>query len=335
MSTGDGAPAGDADQAARAARAAAELQAAVRGRVEAGAALAPFTSFRLGGPAGVLVEAAEEADLVAAGSIAARFALPLLALGRGSNVLICDEGFPGVVVHLGSGFEWMRSEGDGVEGGGAAALPRLANLAAGRALSGLEFAVAIPASLGGAVRMNAGAHQRCVSDVLEWARVYRLGTPGVTVAGPEDLGMAYRCTRLDDSDIVCAARLRLTRAPKDTIRARMQAYREHRSATQPAQARNAGSMFRNPPAPLPSAGALIQQAGLKGFAVGQAEVSAKHANFFTARPGATARDVYRLLVAVQAAVADANGVVLVPEVRLVGSFGEPGLLAPAGGAGAA
>jgi UDP-N-acetylmuramate dehydrogenase len=297
------------------------LRSSLQGTVEIDAPLAPFTSYRLGGPAAVLVEAGGEGDLVATAGIATRFGVPVLALGRGSNVLVSDAGFPGIVVRLGEGFDWIRAAEGGLEAGGAARLPRLANWAARRGLSGLEFAVAIPASLGGAVRMNAGAHASSLSEVLSSVRLYRLGAPEVVVLGAAELGMRYRSTMLDEADIVCAAQLTLTPAPADEIAARMQGYRDHRAATQPSQARNAGSMFRNPPAPAPSAGRLIEEAGLKGFRLGGAEVSGKHANFFLARPGATAQDVYGLLAAVQATVLDRSGVLLIPEVRLVGTFG--------------
>lgn len=302
----------------------AALRAAVRGAVTTGAHLAPFTSFRLGGAAAVLVEAACEEDLVATADVAASSGLPVLALGRGSNVLVSDRGFPGIVLRLGRGFEWITDSGDGLEAGGATALPRLANRAGGRGLTGLEFAVAIPASLGGAVRMNAGAHSSSLSEVLDWVRLYRLGQPAPVVVAAAELGMRYRGTSLDDADVVCAARLALSPATPVVVAERMQRYRDHRAASQPGEARNAGSMFKNPAGS--SAGRLIEEAGLKGHRAGGAEVSAKHANFFLARPGATAQDVHRLLVEVQAAVLAQAGVLLAPEVRLVGTFDDPALL---------
>jgi UDP-N-acetylmuramate dehydrogenase len=140
-----------------AAEAAEALRSSVRGGVTVDAPLAPFTSFRIGGPAAILVEAFDEPDLLATASVAASSGLPILSLGRGSNVLVSDRGYPGIVVRLGKGFEWITDGEDGLEAGSATPLPRLANRAAGRGLRGLEFAVAIPASLGGAVRMNAGA----------------------------------------------------------------------------------------------------------------------------------------------------------------------------------
>ena len=319
-----------------AADAALALRSSVRGEVTVDAPLADITSFRLGGAAAILVEAHDESDLVATASVAATSRLPILSLGRGSNMLVSDRGYPGIVVRLGRGFEWIADSGDGLEAGGATPLPRLANRAAGRGLSGLEFAVAIPASLGGAVRMNAGAHGSSLAEVLDWARLYRLGETAPAVLPATELGMRYRSTTLDDNDVVCAARLALIPAPPGEggeIARRMQRYRDHRAATQPGEARNAGSMFKNP-AGSPtgvSAGRLIEEAGMKGHRAGGAEVSDKHANFFLARPGATAQDVHRLLVEVQAAVLERTGVLLTPEVRLIGTFEQPGLLRAGGG----
>jgi UDP-N-acetylmuramate dehydrogenase len=319
-----------------AADAAGALRSSVRGGVTTDVSLAPFTSFRLGGAAAILVEAFDEPDLLATASVAASSGLPILSLGRGSNVLVSDRGYPGIVVRLGKGFEWIADGEDGLEAGGATPLPRLANRAAGRGLSGLEFAVAIPASLGGAVRMNAGAHNSSLADVLDWVRLYRLGEAAPAVLPAAKLGMRYRSTNLDDNDIVCAARLALTPAPPGEIgeiALRMQRYRDHRAATQPAEARNAGSMFRNPEGA--SAGRLIEEAGMKGHRAGRAEVSGKHANFFLAPPGATAQDVHRLLVEVQAAVLERTGILLTPEIRLIGRFEQPDLVQQAGGAGEA
>ena len=311
----------------------AALRAALRGTVVSGEAarLAPLTTFRIGGPAGLLVEAAGEEDLPALAAVAATYGLPVLVLGHGSNVLVADAGVPGIVVRLGRAFDWIRGDGDGVRAGAATLLPRLANWAGRRALAGLEFAVSIPASVGGAVRMNAGAHHACLADVLDEVRTYRLGDTGPVVVPAAHLAMSYRHGGLAPGTIVFAARLRLQPGPADEIAERMRAYRDHRAATQPGQARNAGSMFQNPPAG-PAAGALIEQAGLKGFRSGGAEVSGLHANFFVAQAGARAQDVYDLLVAVQERVREASGVVLVPEVRLVGAFEGPPL---AGASGAA
>jgi UDP-N-acetylmuramate dehydrogenase len=300
-------------------QAAAEIGAAASGRVAFKEPLAPFTSFRVGGPAGVLVEPRDEKDLEVTGSVVARLGLDVLILGRGSNVLIGDDGFPGVVIRMGKGFEWIRPAGeDGVEAGGGANLPQVANWARRRSLAGMEFSVAIPATVGGGVAMNAGAHGASLSDVLESARVCYLAEGRTEEITAEDLDMSYRKTAVGPGSLVCSARFRLAPGDPAEIAARMEKYRIHRTETQPADAPNAGSTFRNPQGH--SAGGLIEATGLKGHRIGGAEVSPKHANFFFARPGAKAQDVFDLMVFVQAAVEKEHGVRLLPEVRIIGFF---------------
>jgi UDP-N-acetylmuramate dehydrogenase len=316
----------------------AELAAAMRrvvsGRVATAEPLAPLTSLRVGGPAAVCVEPAGEDDLVRVaealtgpGGPAGRAGrgpeapIPVLVLGRGTNLLVSDEGFAGLVIRLTAGFEWIAGDGPGgrfVDAGGGAPLPRVANYAARRSLAGMEFAVAIPATVGGGIRMNAGAHGASVSSVLSWARVLSLVTGLKQTLAAESLNLTYRSSSLTESDIVCAARFELAPGDRQEIARLMDAYRLHRSTTQPAEAPNAGSMFRNPDGV--SAGSLIEAAGLKGLAVGRVEVSERHANFFLARPGATAQQVHDLMVRVQQAVEERTGVLLQPEVHIVGTF---------------
>lgn len=297
-----------------------ELRTLVSGKIEVDVPISPFTSFRLGGPAAILAEARDEQDLIGIGSVVRARGIPPLVLGRGTNVLVSDHGFPGIVVRLGKGFEWIRGEGDRVEAGGMTPLPQVANWAARRSLQGLEFAVAIPATVGGAVRMNAGAHDSSVAGVLASAAVYGLSDGERRSLTPEELRMGYRETALRGSDVVCSASFALASGDRGEIAARMERYRLHRSETQPAEAPNAGSMFRNPSAS--SAGLLIEAARLKGFRIGGAEVSGKHANFFLAHPGATAQDVYDLMAEVQRIVLERSGVLLIPEVATVGRFDE-------------
>lgn len=296
-----------------------EISASATGKVALSSPLAPSTSFRLGGPAGILIEPKDERDLEIAGAAVSHHGLDVLVLGRGSNVLIGDDGFPGLVIRLGKGFEQIRAAGaDGVEAGGGANLPQVANWARRRSLAGMEFAVAIPATVGGGVAMNAGAHGSSLSEVLESVRVCLLAEGRTVQFAAADLDMSYRKTALPSGSLVCAATFRLAPGDPREIAARMERYRIHRSDTQPADAPNAGSTFRNPPGN--SAGKLIEATGLKGHRIGGAEVSPKHANFFVAHPGATAQDVFDLIVFVQKAVEEAQGIRLLPEVRIIGFF---------------
>jgi UDP-N-acetylmuramate dehydrogenase len=300
-------------------RAATELATAMRGKVSVNQRLARYTSIRVGGPAAILVEPEDDADLERMGTVISGLGIETLVLGRGTNVLIADGGFPGVVIRIGRGFEWIRGIGRSeVEAGGGLPLPVVANWAAKRSLTGMEFAVAIPATVGGAVRMNAGAHGSSLSEVLRTARVYRLNAGLAEELTVDGLGMSYRQTVLGPADVVCSARFQLSPGSKEEISARMEHHRKHRSTTQPSDAPNAGSMFKNPEGR--SAGALIEQAGMKGHRVGGAEVSLKHANFFLAHAGATAQDVYDLMAHVQSEVLARFEVLLIPEVRIIGAF---------------
>jgi UDP-N-acetylmuramate dehydrogenase len=297
---------------------AAALERAVRGKVRRDFPISRFTSFRLGGPAAVLVEPADAEDLAAVGRVLSKTELEPLVIGRGTNLLVSDDGYEGVVIRLGKPFEWIRSEDSELEAGGSTPLPQVANRAARLSLTGLEFAIAIPATVGGAVKMNAGAHSSSVSDILGSATICRLAAGELKTVNPEDLAMGYRESSLGASDVVTSARFRLEPGDREEILGRMESYRTHRSTTQPVEAPNAGSMFRNPAGD--TAGRLIEAAGLKGRRAGGAEVSQKHANFFLALPGARAQDVYDLMALVQKAVKRESGVLLIPEVRLAGRF---------------
>ncbi len=299
-----------------------ELRASVRGRVVRDHALAPLTTYRLGGPATLFVEPIDSQDVVALAEAlrASPSPPPVLALGRGSNLVVSDEGWPGLVVHLGDEFSWCRGgrvAGE-VRAGGATPLPQLPNWAARRGLAGLEFMVSIPGSVGGAVRMNAGAHGGAVGDTLAAVRIFDIQALTVMERPAAELELSYRHTSLADGELVLEASFSLTTDSEVEIRRRMEEFRKHRAATQPGALQNAGSVFKNPPGD--AAGRLVEAAGLKGFSVGGASVSDIHANFFIASQDATAQDVFDLVSAVRARVGDAFGVVLEPEIRFVGRF---------------
>ena len=303
------------------------LASACQGKVEFDRPLAALTTYRLGGPAAVLFEPASGADLLSV-TAAARAAgvpaaeIPLLVVGRGSNVVISDRGFEGLVIKMGPALSWIDGD-DGaastsVRAGAATSMPLLANWAARRALAGLEFTVGIPGSVGGGVRMNAGAHEGSISDSLVSAQVYTVGAERIEERAAASLGLGYRRSALTPADVVVAACFELVSDDQVAIRNRMERYRKHRADTQPGALQNAGSTFKNPPGD--SAGRLVEAAGLKGHSIGGARVSELHANFFTAGEGATAQDVYDLVHFVKRRVADAFAVELEPEVRFVGPF---------------
>lgn len=291
------------------------LRGRIAGTVTMDAPLAAFTTFRVGGPADVLVEAETEDDLVAVAR--ERGPAPVAVIGKGSNLLVSDDGFRGIAVRLGRAFREHERDGDDLRLGGAVYLPAAARLTARLALTGFEFAAEIPATFGGAVRMNAGAHGRSMQDVLRWARVVNLGDGSVRTAGVEDLEYMYRHSALGPDDVVTRGQVWLEPGDGDAIAARIRRLIDFRRTTQPT-GRSAGSVFKNPPGT--SAGRLIDEAGGKGMRSGGAEVSAVHANFIVASPGATAADVWTLVVRLRALVWRSSGVELEPEVRFLGEF---------------
>lgn len=290
------------------------------GKVSRGESLARFTTYRLGGPAALYVEPDDRDDLSILGRALADSAEPppVLVVGRGSNLVISDEGWPGVAVRLSSSFSFVEPADNGLRAGGATALPLLANWAARRGLAGMEFTIAIPGSVGGAVRMNAGAHGSEIGDRLRSTTVFDAAGSGLAERKVTDLELAYRHSNLSDTDIVVDATFELSEDDPGAVKERMESYRKHRAETQPGAVQNAGSVFRNPPGD--HAGKLVEAAGLKGFRVGGARVSELHANFFIAGDGSTAQDVFDLVHEVRTRVAQASGVDLIPEIRFVGAF---------------
>lgn len=299
-------------------RAEAILRAACGERVRTRFELAALTTFRIGGPAALFLEPESEADLVAVSEAVRQTGIRVAVLGKGSNVLVPDEGFEGLVLRLGRGYRWSARDGERLTAGGAMPLPALAGVALAHGLTGLEFGVAIPASLGGAVRMNAGAHGGAIADVIESADLFGLidGAPHRVEA--EEAGFAYRRTVLPPGAVIVGATVRLHAGEQAQIRARMDQAREWRRQTQPLAEPNCGSVFKNPPGD--HAARLIEDAGAKGRGLGLASVSTKHANFIVASEGATATDVLSLIREVQDLVAQRSGVRLEPEVHLLGDL---------------
>jgi UDP-N-acetylmuramate dehydrogenase len=286
--------------------------------------VADLTTYRVGGAIAVVARVADDAGLAAVAKELDHTPVPVLVLGRGSNLLVADEGFPGLGIVLTGTFEALEIDTlSGVaRAGGAVPLPVLARRAAAAGLGGLEFFVGIPGSVGGAVRMNAGGHGRETKDVLVLASVFDFGEGsdlGVQTRDPASLDLSYRHSNLGPTHVVTRAELAGRAEDPAACTARVDEIVRWRREHQPGGA-NAGSVFRNPPGD--SAGRLIDASGLKGLSVGGAVVSEKHANFFQAGPDATAGDVYALIREVRERVADATGVSLVPELQLIGFDGD-------------
>jgi len=298
--------------------------------VERDVPLAGFTTYHLGGPVAALVRAGSVSALMAVAEVVAELQPPLLVVGRGSNLLVADRGFVGLAIVLDGEFETVQFgepdlepvgpgiDDDGtVRAGGAVSLPVLARRAAAAGRSGLEFYVGIPGSVGGAIRMNAGGHGRETVDVVITADVVDLVDAGEApvAQGVDALGLGYRHSALSATEVVTSATFRVGAAAAEECEQAVAEVVRWRREHQPGGA-NAGSVFSNPPGD--SAGRIIDAAGLKGFRVGGALVSPKHANFFQAEAGATADDVWRLVAAVRRRVHDATGIDLQPELRMVG-----------------
>ncbi|HEX8771780.1 MAG TPA: UDP-N-acetylmuramate dehydrogenase [Acidimicrobiales bacterium] len=279
-------------------------------------ALAGFTTYRVGGPAALLLDARDEADLMVAQQAVGVSGIDVLVVGRGSNLLVADAGFNGLAIVLGEGFGSIRFDGVRVRAGAAVSLPVLARRSAAAALSGLEWAVGVPGSVGGAVRMNAGGHGSDVSATLGKVQVIDLATvaPPCEV-GAAELDLQYRHSAITSHQVVTWAEFDLRRGDRQAAEQEIVDIVRWRRANQPGGA-NAGSVFANPPGD--SAGSLIESAGLKGTRVGSATVSPRHANFFQVDDGGSADDVVALMETVAKAVLERFGVQLHPEVHLVG-----------------
>jgi len=278
--------------------------------------IAPLTTFRIGGPAALFVDAENDGALAAVAAASQAATVPVAVIGKGSNVLVSDRGFPGIVVRLGRGYRWAARDGDALTAGGAMPLPALAGVALRHDLAGLEFGVAIPATLGGAVKMNAGAHGRSMSEVVERIDVFLLDGADRRTVPAGEAGFAYRRSDLPRGGIVVGATVRLGPGEESAIRALMDEARAWRRRTQPLAEPNCGSVFKNPDGD--HAARLIEAAGAKGLRVGGAHVSEKHANFIVADPGASAADVWTLIQRIRDLVADDTGTLLDTEVQLIG-----------------
>jgi len=293
------------------------LRAGLTGVVKRDELMARHTTFRIGGPAALFVECATLSDLATATDVCEHEGIEWTVLGKGSNVLASDEGYDGAVIVLGRDFKRHSVEGGHVRSGSGVVLAALVQEAFNIGLTGFEFAVGIPGTLGGALAMNAGSRDEWIGDLVESVTLFSPGKGLVAIRGSE-ISWGYRRTDLTSRGIIVEASLRLEPGDRDQIRRTMEAGLRRRKRTQPLGMANAGSVFVNPEGD--SAGRLIESLGLKGYSVGGAMVSEVHANFVVNTGNATAADVIELVRQVREAVEDAHGIELKPEVRFLGSF---------------
>ncbi len=278
--------------------------------------MSKHTSFRIGGPADFFVQPANEEELWNALHLARQEKVPFFIVGNGSNLLVSDEGFRGMILHTGGMLKDISVEGDVIYAQAGALLSTVAKTALEHGLAGMEFAAGIPGTLGGAVCMNAGAYGGEMKDILLDAEV--LTQEGERLVLPvEELDLSYRHSVIFEKNyVVLAAHIRLSRGDTAEIKNRMNELAGARRDKQPLEYPSAGSTFKRPEGYF--AGKLIQDAGLKGYTVGGAQVSEKHSGFVINRGGATAEEVRFLIRQVQQKVRSQFGVELEPEVRMLG-----------------
>ena len=296
------------------------VAAALGPRASRDAPLGARTTYRVGGTAAVMVSVERERDLVAVhrALAGAGGTVPVLVLGNGSNLLVADAGFDGLVVVPGGALAEVAITGTTVRAGGAASLPLVARRSAAAGLTGLEWAVGVPGTVGGALKMNAGGHGSDTATVLVRQRIFDLWSGAAEEGDPGRLALGYRRSCLGAGEVVLWAEFALGRGSRAVAEAAVAEIVRWRRAHQPGGP-NAGSVFTNPEGD--AAGRLVEAAGCKGLRRGSARVSEKHANFIQADHGGSADDVRRLIDHVRRTVLERQGVALVPEVLMVG-FGD-------------
>lgn len=288
----------------------------IRGIVLTNESMQKHTSWRIGGPADVMVLPTGTEDIQKCLYFAREREMPLTIIGNGSNLLVRDKGIRGMVIKMGKGFNRIFVEGNLIRAEAGAIIPLVAKQAAEVGLSGLEFAAGIPASVGGAVRMNAGAHGKCMNEVVQEVKVLSPGGEVATLSNG-DIGFQYRCSNvMERSLIVIEAVFALVPGNTAAIKAKNEENLTKRRRSQPLDYPNAGSVFANPPGQW--AGWLIEQVGGKGLRVGDAMVSGKHANFIVNMGNATAADVLGLIETLRQMVLEKFNIELKLEVQVVG-----------------
>ncbi|NOY05457.1 MAG: UDP-N-acetylmuramate dehydrogenase [Chlorobi bacterium] len=293
------------------------IQELVTGRISFSEPLSRFTTFRVGGPADIYIEPATEEEICKLVSYFEDQKFPYIVLGNGSNVLISDEGIRGAVINLERSFGYMEINDDSVTAGAGILLSRFVDQCVQHGLQGVEMLAGIPGTLGGAIRVNAGAYGSEISDHLVEIKVVKNGK--IAVMPREEGEFAYRSSALQ-TVIILEARFHFSPADPVVLRERRKELLLKRNMSQPTNVPSAGSIFKNPSGDF--AARLIESCGLKGVSEGGAVVSEKHANFIVNIGDATARDILSLILKVQSTVFEQTGVFLEPEIQFIGFPGE-------------
>ena len=294
-----------------------DIKTFFRGRIALGEPLKKYTSFRIGGPADYYLEPADRDDLIRILNYLQEQQFPLMVIGKGSNMLVSDDGVRGAVINLGGSLTSMHAEGRRVFVEAGVTLTRFVDFCVRRGLKGVEMLAGIPGTVGGAVIMNAGAYGGETADTLVDVEVLRQGT--ILFLKKSEIAFSYRRSSFR-GEIILSASFDLTPAPAEEIARVRKELLLKRNRTQPVNMLNSGSMFKNPPGNF--AAKLIDEAGLKGTRIGDAQISELHANFFVNHGSATAGNVLDLIRLAQQTVLDKFGIALELEVKLVG-FPQP------------
>ncbi|HUN66043.1 MAG TPA: UDP-N-acetylmuramate dehydrogenase [Bacteroidota bacterium] len=290
-----------------------DIQKEFRGKIALAEPMKYHTSFRIGGPADYYLEPADRDDCIVIVSFCRSRKLPFLMTGKGSNMLVSDEGIRGAVINLEYGMHTLRSDGDLIISDAGVPLARFVDFCIQQGCSGVEMLPGIPGTLGGAIVMNAGAYGGEISDYLVDVDILK-GEEVITVS-KKDAGFSYRRSNFQ-GEVVLGARFRLPRGDKAELLRNRRELLIRRNRAQPVNLPNSGSMFKNPPGTY--AGKLIEEAGMKGHRIGNAQVSDRHANFVVNLGSASAADVLALIEETQKIVFERTGIHLELEIKLVG-----------------
>ena len=294
----------------------ARIKSEIRGQVHFDELMSIHTSFHIGGPADVMVVPADREDLRKVLCIAREEKAPLTVIGNGSNLLVRDKGIRGIVLKLGNALKNWEQNGNVFVFDSGVSLAQCCRIIGDAGYTGMEFAVGIPGSLGGAVYMNAGAYDGEMKDTVVSVEVMtRAGD--IKTLDREELQFAYRHSALQASNvIVLAVKLQVKEGDKAAIRAKMDDFSQRRVSKQPLDIPSAGSTFKRPEGRF--VGKMVEEAGLKGFRIGGAEVSVKHAGFIVNADHATAKDVLQLIEYIEKIIQENYNVTLVPEILVLG-----------------
>lgn len=297
-----------------------EIKKFFRGRIVLSEPMSLYTTFRIGGPADYCFEPADKDDTISIIRYLQIQEFPFVAIGRGSNLLVSDEGYRGAVVHMETGLKACKIDGDITYAEAGISLNRFVDFCIQHSLKGVEMLAGIPGTIGGAIIMNAGAYGGEISTYLTDVEIMRKGTR--TIIPKEEAKFSYRHASFRENDVIVSVRFRMPSGEKEELEKMRSDLILKRNRKHPVNYPNCGSVFKNPPEG--PAAKYIEEAGLKGTRIGNAQVSEKHANFIINLGGASASDVYNLIEMVKKSVVEKTGLLLQPEVKLLG-FSQPGL----------